>query len=259
VSVISPRVDAHADQNAAAPELARANLVDVYHKFFDYRIVTSDADRTMAYKLRYDVYCEETGFLSKADNPSGLECDIHDAHSLHSVLIHRSSNHVAGTVRIVLPKLMMAGCAQPARLFSQALDSLPEAILPRARTGEISRFAIHPSFRRRLGDGLYARIFSNADLPETDFDPRRVIPHMTLGLFASIFEMTRDHGITHLCAVIDPALLRLLGRLGLHFDKAGPAVEFHGKRQPVYASCEDLLSTLEEEQPAIRRLIVSGH
>jgi N-acyl amino acid synthase of PEP-CTERM/exosortase system len=259
VSVASQRADTYPELNSTVIESAHINLIDVYHRFFDYRVVTTEEDKKLAYQLRYDVYCEETGYLSKADNPSGLECDAHDAHSRHSVLIHRNSNRVAGTVRIVLPKPSMPGCAQPARLFSQALESLPEAILPRATTGEISRFALHPSFRRRLGDGLYASIFSTDVEPGTDFDPRRVIPHMTLGLFASIFEMTREHGITHLCAVIDPPLLRILSRLGLQFDKAGPLVEFHGKRQPVYASCEDLLARLEDEQPAIRSLIISGH
>ncbi len=258
MSVRISQVDMHPERSVLVGHLAHGGLVDVYHKYFDYRIVRSEADHVAAHQLRYEVYCEETGYLSKDINPAGLERDEHDAHSVQSVLLHRASNRVAGTVRMVLPRPSKTGCAQPARLFSPVLNALPESVLPCKTTGEVSRFAIHPSFRRRLGDGLYARIFSGDELTMSDFDPRRVIPHITLGLFASIFQIVRENRLTHLCAVIDPGLLRILSRLGLHFHKAGSAIEFHGTRQPVYASGEELLVRLAEDQPAIYELIVAG-
>jgi N-acyl amino acid synthase of PEP-CTERM/exosortase system len=258
VSVTGQRFDTLPEQSVAPAELARDSLVDIYHKYFQYRVARSEQDRRDAFQLRYAVYCEETGYLNKSDNPSGLERDEHDAHSQHSILVHTDSNRIAGTVRLVMPRRDLPCSALPARLFSTVLDSLPESVLPRLATGEISRFAIHPSFRRRLGDGLYASIFNSADKPEQDFDPRRVIPHITLGLIASIFEMASTTGITHLCAVIDPALLRLLGRLGLHFHKAGPVIDFHGPRQPVYSDMSELLARTLDEQPEIYHLIVAG-
>jgi N-acyl amino acid synthase of PEP-CTERM/exosortase system len=232
---------------------ASASLIGLYRRYFEYRLARDAQDRRATFALRYLVYCEETGFLSKDANPQGLERDAHDAHALHSLLLHRQSGFVAGTVRIVLPRPMEPGCAQPARLFSTALDKLDPALLPRARTGEISRFSIHPSFRRRLGDGLYAQIFDGGD---SDTDPRRVIPHITLGLMASLFAMVEEARLTHLCAIIDPALLRMLARLGLHFEKAGPPIDFHGSRQPVYASTSLLLEQLADERPDIHAFIV---
>jgi N-acyl amino acid synthase of PEP-CTERM/exosortase system len=258
VSVISHNFDTLPKQSAVAAHCAQSSLINIYQKYFEYHIVQTAEDRLSAYQLRYDVYCEENDYLSKTENPSGQERDACDAHSVQSILRHIGSNRVAGTVRMVLPLADKPGCGQPARLFSDVLATLPDSVLPHATTGEISRFAIHPSFRRRLGDGLYARIFAGDELAAPDFDPRRIIPHITLGLFASIFEMVRNEKITHLCAVIDPALLRILGRLGLRFHKAGGPVEFHGVRQPVYASGDELLANLLQEQPDIYDLIVSG-
>jgi N-acyl amino acid synthase of PEP-CTERM/exosortase system len=260
VSVTDIRIDTLAKQSATGlGDQAQLSLVELYHKYFQYRLVHDAQDYRDAYALRYAVYCEETGYLSKQDNPNGLERDASDSHSLHSILIHTDSNRVAGTVRVVLPRRNLPGCAQPARQFSQILDALPESVLPRMSTGEISRFAIHPSFRRRLGDGLYASIFNSGQNLDQDFDPRRVIPHITLGLFASMFEMKCKAGLTHFCAVIDPALLRLLTRLGLHFHKAGPTIEYHGARQPVYVEIAELIDRVEREQPEIHQLIVSSY
>ncbi len=258
MSVSVEIIDTQPEQIADHLAVSHGSLVDIYHRFFQYRLARCAQDYRDVYALRYAVYCEETGYLSKAENPAGLERDAHDAHSQHSILVHSQSGRVAGTVRVVLPRPDALGCAQPARLFSNVLNTLPESMLPRASTGEISRFAIHPSFRRRLGDGLYASIFSSAENTVQDFDPRRVIPHITLGLFASLFEIATTKRLTHLCAVIDPALLRLLTRLGFHFHKAGPTIDFHGARQPVYVEINELLTRCLNEQPEIYELVVAG-
>ncbi len=258
MSAMASMIDLALEQSTAAPKMAHESLVGIYRKYFDYRIVQSTADRTAAHQLRYDVYCEETNYLSKDTNQGGFERDDFDVHAVQSILLHRSSGRTAGTVRLVLPYADEQGCALPARLFAPALDGIAAHILPRCTTAEISRFAIHPSFRRRLDDGLYATIFASNEVVSADFDPRRVIPHITLGLFASIFEMTRENNITHLCAIIDPALLRMLTRLGLCFHKAGGVIEYHGPRQPVYASCAELLTRVADEQPEIHELIISS-
>lgn len=233
-----------------AGQSGAVDLVSVYSRFFYYRIARSRTLLETAYRLRYQVYCEETDYLSRDANPNGMECDEYDQHSVSSVLIHRPTGHAAGTVRLVLPRPAEPGCAQPARLHAPTLDALDESVLPRATTGEISRFAIAAQFRKRQDDSLYASVLTR-DMP----DPRRVIPHITLGLMTSMFEICLDEGLTHLCAVIDPALLRLLAKLGLHFNTVGPCVEYHGPRQPVYVSCFDLRNRLIAEHPEIYRVI----
>jgi N-acyl amino acid synthase of PEP-CTERM/exosortase system len=260
VSVMNSTLDdASVGPSAIVASMAQKSLVEIYQKYFDYRIVKNEADRTAAHLLRYKVYCEETGFENKNDHQYGIERDEYDSHAVQSILLHKHSRQTVGTVRLVLPIDDQPGCALPTRQFAALLNNLPDSILPCATTAEISRLAIHTSFRRRLSDGLYANIFADGDDLGPDFDPRRIIPHITLGLFTSIFQMVRETKLTHLCAIIDPALLRMLARLGLHFHKAGDKIDFHGPRQPVYISGEELLSRLADEQPDIYDLIVASN
>lgn len=227
-------------------------IVGIYNALFDVASAQTADERSAAYRLRYDVYVEETGFLKKDDNPGGIESDRFDARSGQSMLVHRMSGELAGVVRIIPPISDMPGCDLPARIASPALDGLPEAILPRSTTGEISRFSIAKSYRRRREDWLYP---SALEAMGMNGDPRRVIPHIALGLMTGVFDHVVDYGLTHLCAVIDPALLRLLRRLGIEFQTVGEPVDFHGLRQPVMASCQDLVDQLAENRPEIYQLV----
>ena len=171
------------------------------------------------------------------------------------MLFYRPLDLPAGTVRVVRPDADADGCALPARLAAPGLDHLPEKILPRARTGEISRFSIHAGFRKRQNDGLYATIH---DPRQGGGDPRRILPHMTLGLMTSIFEISLETNLTHLCAIIDPALLRMLRMLGLRFEAVGPLVEFHGPRQPVFAPVKQLVEGVKRDFPEVHSVITAG-
>lgn len=232
-----------------------SGLMETYNRYFYYRIARTPEDIAAAHRLRYEVYCEETGFLPKEEHPDGLERDEYDSHSLQSVLFYRPLNLPAGTVRVVRPKADADGCDLPARMAAPGLDHLPEKILPRARTGEISRFSIHAGFRKRQNDGLYATIH---DPRQGGGDPRRILPHMTLGLMTSIFEISLETNLTHLCAIIDPALLRMLRMLGLRFEAVGPLVEFHGPRQPVFAPVRQLIEGVKRDFPEVHAVITAG-
>ena len=230
-------------------------LAETYNHFFYYRIARTPEDIAAAHRLRYEVYCEETGFLPKEEHPDGLERDEHDTHAVQSVLFYRPLNLPAGTVRVVRPIADAKGCALPARLAAPELDNLPERILPRGGTGEISRFSIHAGFRKRQNDGLYAAVH---DPRAGGGDPRRILPHMTLGLMTSILEISLETDLAHLCAIIDPALLRMLRMLGLHFEAVGPLVEFHGPRQPVFAPIKQLVDGVERDFPEVHAVITAN-
>jgi hypothetical protein len=47
-----------------------------------------------------------------------------------------------------------------------------------------------------------------------------------------------------MCAVMAPALLRLLERFDLRFERLGPLIHYHGERQPCIAEAEALLDGL---------------
>jgi N-acyl amino acid synthase of PEP-CTERM/exosortase system len=228
-------------------------LFDLYNAYF--RVVRADTDELRAdvYRLRFHVYAVEHKFERPDDFPDGQEKDIFDDHSVHSLLIHRPSETIAGTVRLILP--------DPARSIGSlpidhvcsdpVLGGSPE--LPRTCTAEVSRFAVSKSFRRRLGEagspsGVTEESLRAEEEKAAHMGDRRIAPHITLGLIQSLVEMSIEHGVTHWCAVMERALLRLLTKIGIHFQDAGPLVEYHGRRQPCYRNLHDLLETVKQER-----------
>lgn len=216
-------------------------LIDIYQSLFEAIPATTPELLREVYKLRYQVYCVENPFEDPAVNPGGIETDEYDSHSVHGLLIHRPTGLPAGTIRLVLP---LRGRRSGSLPFHTVCRDLASHALPLNSMAELSRFAVSKKFRRRLGDELYGRIHNS----DEGIDSRRIVPHITLGLMAVALRMAHGRGIDHFCAVMEPALLRLLARLGIHFTPVGPMVEYHGRRQPCVARIDKLVATIGRER-----------
>jgi N-acyl amino acid synthase of PEP-CTERM/exosortase system len=240
---------------AQSAQKAEQSLTDLYYKWFD--VVRCDTKELIkkSQQLRYQVYCLETGFEDPAANSDGLEKDESDDHALHSLLIHRPSGMVAGTVRLIYPDHQRPHLGLPSYRVSPILTDGTDLDLPRDQTAEISRFSVSKAFRQRMDDGLYSTEV-NDNTPE--FLGRRALPSITLGLMRAIVEMTRDAGMTHVTAVVEPALIRLLGKLGIRFDRTGETVNYHGIRYPVYRDMSELLAGIYRQKPEIWHAITDG-
>ncbi|MGH8585199.1 MAG: PEP-CTERM/exosortase system-associated acyltransferase [Gammaproteobacteria bacterium] len=92
------------------------DLLTHFRKYFEILRADTPALLEEAFRLRYQVYCQEgclPGF-DPLDYPDGLERDIYDYEhrSVHCLLRHRPTGSNAGTVRLVL-----ADPVQPDALF----------------------------------------------------------------------------------------------------------------------------------------------
>src|SRR3569833_1473093 len=208
-------------------------LANTFTRFFDVRPAVPQEQLHSALQLRYQVYCVETGFENSEQHPDGLERDDFDARATHSLLIHRDSGMMAGTVRLVLPDK----------------DDY-DALIP------IEKHCSCKEFKRRMAEPH--TLWGQPDaLSEEDrlMAQRRLIPHITVGLFAAIVRMSAEHHIRYWYAVMEPSLLRLLTCFGIHFSPIGPAVDYHGIRQPCFASADEVLRCMHDESSAIWELI----
>lgn len=228
-----------------AHRAGKPNLTEIYYRWFEVQACDSEALIRQSQRLRYQVYCVETGFEDPDGNPGGLETDAADAHSLHSLLIHKPSGIVAGTVRLILPQPELPDRGLQSLAVSPALSRMCGKSLPGWTTAEISRFSISKAFRRRLDDGLYAEFLSDSD---PNAIGRRALPSITLGLMRAIVAMTRAAEMSHVTAVIEPALERLLLRLGIRFERTGETVSYHGRRYPVFRDMTELLAEIHERR-----------
>ncbi len=229
-------------------------LIDAYRRYFRVMLVDDTPDLLQeVYRLRYQVYCVEHSFEDPAQFPDGLEKDEYDAKSLHSLLIHRPSGGIAGTTRLILPDPNEPVGSLPIDSVCQEPSLRDPHKVPRARMAEVSRFAVSRSFRRRIGEAgspsaVTEESLAAMDAAKKDLSNRRLAPHITLGLIESLVTMSVMSGTTHWCSVMERALLRLLSRIGIHFDNLGPQVDYHGKRQPCYRELRALLAQVKEER-----------
>lgn len=241
------------------------DLASAFSQYFELVHADTDELRRQVYLLRYQVYVLETGFESEKDctcvgvEGKGRICweeDEFDSRSDHYLVRHRRTGVYAATARLILPAPGDYMAPYPIEIHCP-LDQPVQSPVARAHLGEISRFAVSKVFKRRIGEsGTLAGVAENVDMYFED-DERRVLPHISLGLFAAVMNMAHDHGITHCYAVMEPALLRLLGRFGVIFNRIGPDVDYHGNRVPCLGTMDEALPNIRQVCPAVWDLITN--
>lgn len=254
-----------ANLRVPSAKIMNSDLIAAFNEYFELVHADTDALRMQVFLLRYQVYVVENGFETEADCMRGLgadgqpyfwEQDEFDRRSDHYLIRHRRTGYYAATARLILPNPDNLRAPYPierhCRLDQQVAD--PQR---RAQLAEISRFAVSKAFKRRLGEsGSLAGVAANVDLYFEE-DERRVLPHISLGLFAAVMRMVHTHHTTHCYAVMEPALLRLLARFGVVFNRIGADVDYHGMRVPCLGIVEESLSNIHEVAPSVWELITN--
>ena len=147
-----------------------------------------------AFALRYQVYCEERGFLDPTQYPAHIESDAYDETSVHFIGRHRFRYTAAGTARLVLPSHqgfpLQTHCD-----FNREFSFIQEPGHPALRDyAEISRLAVSKFFRQRTDDTAYG----GPPRPETVSEGQSVAaglglspddagPEIVSGLFKSMY------------------------------------------------------------------------
>jgi N-acyl amino acid synthase of PEP-CTERM/exosortase system len=240
---------------AQMPMLANTDVASHYDSHFSIVRATTPELLRKAYRLRYQVYCVENPFENPEQQVDGCETDKYDERSVHTLLVHRRTGEVAGTSRVILPH---ESEPLPIATLLNGADLRRFADFPRARTAEISRFAVSKHFRRRCGEKSCADVEQDENVGVREVDERRLMPFVTLGLLKGVFDVCRDYKITHLSAVMEPPLIRILRRLGLDFIPIGDLVEHHGRRQPCVARLMDLVEHSRETDTLLWQYAQAG-
>jgi N-acyl amino acid synthase of PEP-CTERM/exosortase system len=241
------------------------DLIFALNQYFELVHANNDALRMEAYFLRYQVYVLETGFETDSDCQTGTdengkpihwEQDAFDERSDHFLLRHRRTGVYAATARLILPSAIDVQAPYPIELHCALDQPITDAAI-RGQLAEISRFAVSKTFKRRLGEmGKPSGVAEDIEIYFED-NERRVLPHISLGLFAAVMRMVHEHNITHCYAVMEPALLRLLSRFGMVFNRIGPDVEYHGNRVPCISTVEEALPSIKNVAPSVWELITN--
>jgi len=233
------------------------DLIDAFHEYFEMVPVTTASLKEKVYRLRYQVYCLETGFEQPERCSDHMEKDEFDDFSAHFLIKHKRSGEYAATTRLILPD-----SEDPRRPFPIEQHCIIERMdlvqpIPRRQLAEVSRFCVSKSFKKRHGEsGTTTGVSAENSNTYLD-DERRVFPHITLALIACLVRMNHRHGLTHWYAVMETALIRFLSHVGIYFTPIGPIVDYHGKRQPCIIEVDYLLEGVKNKNPEVWELLTN--
>ncbi|TXI19961.1 MAG: PEP-CTERM/exosortase system-associated acyltransferase [Nitrosomonas sp.] len=235
-----------------------SEIYNSFQKYFEIVIADTHELLEIVYRLRYQVFCLEHGFLDASAYPDQRETDDYDDHSAHALLRFRSSGDFVGTVRLILFNPSQPEKPFPVELYTQIDPALCNIkLLPRQQVAEISRSLVVKQFDRRRGErrkpapkepsqDTVATVDDRRSSDRRSSD-RRTTPHLSLLLMASVMRMSAKYNIKHWLFATEPALNRLLGFYGLDFNPIGPPVNYHGIRRPYYMKVEDALNKMHSD------------
>ena len=219
----------------------------VYTKYFEFFRVDGYDLLDTAFALRYQVYCEERGFLDPARYPAHIERDVYDETAVHFIGRHRLRCMAAGTARLVLSSHqgfpLQAHCD-----FNREFSFVRKPGHPALRDyAEISRLAVSKFFRQRADDSVYGGPSRPGTVSEgasaaagLGLSPEEAGPEIVAGLFKSMYHEIKRLGVTHVIVAMERSLHLLLRRLGYQFRAMGPVVDYYGPVIPYIARIGDL-------------------
>jgi len=147
---------------------------------YTYRMVESDAEKNLIYKLRYDIYCKEKRWLASSSYLKCLESDEYDKRSLHFGAFD-VNNILVGSVRLIIPENNMP---IPMEEIFEIVPNLNQ------KRVEVSRLVI-PKNRRGY--------------------------NILMGLVRTIYDWAIENGITHAYTISENDLLNYINRKGYPF------------------------------------------
>ena len=198
-----------------------------------------------AFELRYQVYCEEMGFLPAADYPDRCEIDEFDAISAHFCAFNLRGELV-GYVRLVPPDL-----TQTLPFQSHCHDLLAGASLaPPKQAAEISRLMVIHDYRRRRGDVL-AGVTVEDDTTGVKHDLRDHTPQILLSLYRQMYAFSLTHDRRYWYAAMERPLARALGQMGFAFTQIGPLTDYYGPVAPYLGDLRELEAQVDQRNPAL--------
>lgn len=224
------------------------NLETVYRALLQAEPASDELARLEAFKLRYQIYCLERGYEDPARFPDGREQDHFDGRARHVLVSARHDRRPLGTSRLVLDDgspgslpIEQHGSVSIARQLARAREH------GGAQLAEVSRLAVTrelPSATQELG--LVDENIERLQLRQA---------HVTMGLVALLFHQSWKADVTHWVALMAPALLRVMARIGLHLYPIGAVVEHRGLRQPVMARVDDLWAGVNRQSAHLAQLV----
>lgn len=231
-------------------------LVDYFNLL--YSVVPADTDELVkeTFRLRYQVYCIENEFENPSKTSHQLETDEFDSNSVHSIIKYNKAGQSIGSVRMILPNKNDHTRSFPIQKLCNNSIFTDRKLFSVYRPIEISRFCLSKTLRVMVNPCKHSCVqLASSRAP---FSPS-LLNHYgpILGLIRGLIQMSSEYQVTHWFAIMEPALIRLLAKLGIYFKPTGSLINYHGMRQPCYIEFSELLQRVYSEQPQVWEVLTN--
>lgn len=187
---------------------------------YEYEVVLANTEESkkIHYKLRYQIYCLEKGFL-KVENPEEeMEKDPYDERSIHFLV--KSGNRWIGTFRLVIDHL--GGLP----FYKVSVPDSPQFIQGKLKAAEFSRLGILRPFQK----------LSNGQSPH---EPSGKESEIMLKLLHAARDYCRANSVDHIIFLCRRSITRVLKQFELQAQQIGPTIFHYGPRIPFAISLTD--------------------
>lgn len=237
--------------------LDNLNLGHGFRRYFRIDAALDEALRSDVFRIRHEVYCEDLGFEPiRAD---GRETDAYDGRSIHCLLRTADAPHQpVGCARVVLTDAQDPWAPLPfERTCAETLDRsiIDPAALPRHRIGEVSRLAVHRSYRRRKGEERSS--VNNIDDGDFGTKEQPRFPYIPVGLYMGTIAIAARQGIDTLFVLTEPRLASHFAKLGVRITRIGGPIEHRGTRIPSMIDVHDVIDNMRTLMKPLWREVVA--
>lgn len=192
------------------------------------------------FRLRFDVYCEEKGFLDANDYPDEMEMDEFDANAVHLV-VHGDGDAPIGYLRL------LNGLEDGYPMFAHGLTVFEDFDPPEAGDAiEISRMIVRSDYRhafRPSDEGFESNSSLSAPFARNASD---LVQYKLLRL---MYQEACASGSQWIYAAMEPTLHRKFRMMGLPFGPIGPTADYFGEVRPYAMNLRTMEETMYQKFP----------
>ena len=237
----------------------------MFDTYFEAFLADNSIGKEIHYRIRYQVYCSETGWENPLAFADQMEKDSFEDHSVHFIFRSRITGDWIAAMRLVLGPLEQLPMSKVATIDQGLLANFMGGCDPadQQHGAEVSRLCVVSQYRRRAHERNTP--FQVPWNPE-DSSPlalaspaeRRRAPWLMLGMFRAAVDYSAENGIRFWYFLIADSLARILQSLGVELQLIGPGTEHRGIRRPYVRALKQGAATIERKSHDIFESLTQG-
>ena len=226
----------------------------MYSQYFEVFLADNAEGKDVHYRVRYQVYCMETGYEDPGVHPDKKESDLYDKDSVHFIVRARATGDWIGAMRLVVRPLHKLPISEFATIDNELLlkHSGARSMADFNRCAEVSRLCVVSQYRRRAHERHVPHQIPwnpDDDADRSAIEERRKAPWLMLALLHAARNYSAEVEIPYWFFLTPHSLARIIKSLGMKLEQTGPGCEHRGTRYPYVASMPGNFDQLQLKYP----------